>query len=70
MDGMVPQISQTEVMKKIVQTVRDKPDTWSPKTEEARDKHCGRTSEGARRQSKGTRSNKEESNEEVPKRSG
>ena len=29
MDGMVPQISQTEVMKEIVQTVRVEPETWS-----------------------------------------
>ena len=96
MDGMVPQISQTEVMKKIVQTVRDKPDTWSRKTEEknaleenriiecddrcadgwvevkrkrtrtsqrkpSKSKHCGRTSEGAGEQSKGTRSTRRRS---------
>ena len=33
-DVMVPQNSQTEVLKKIVQTVRNKPETWNPEAEE------------------------------------
>ena len=32
-DGMEPQISQTEVMKNIVHTARDEPDTWSPEAD-------------------------------------